>query len=197
MQTEFNDERFRRLTGNTGPDRVDHPGSSLETIFRRIHREQMLDLPILNPALEVEAVGFAPYCGHSLGILITPWFMKLMLLPGEAPWPELREGKSQYWRFPGGALKFVAEYDEQVGAYQACSLFSPMREFAGQEEACAAAQAILLGLFNEAASVSVAVSAPPSSSGPLAEMREAVAAPMSKRDFLRGSFLRRQREPRR
>lgn len=172
------------------PGRV---AASLEEIYRRIHLEQMLGLPILNPALEVEAVGFVAYRGHSLGILITPWFMKLMLLPGTASWPELRDGESQSWLFPGGALKFIAERNERLGSYQACSLFSPMNEFAGQEDARAAAQAVLQGLFSEAAPLEPAA-APVPPAGPLAEMREAVAAPMSKRDFLRGSFLGRPRE---
>ncbi len=180
------------MTEISTPDAVGRTGCSLEEIYRRIHREQMLGLPILNPALEVEAVGFAPYCGHRLGILVTPWFMKLMLWPGEeAPWPELREGESQSWQFPCGALKFVAERDEQAGSYHAFSLFSPMHEFAGQDEARAAAQAVLQGLFIEAAPAEPVPAAP---AGPLAEIREAVAAPMSKRDFLRGSFLGRRRE---
>lgn len=80
------------MSGNPEAERA---GNSLEEIYRRIHREKMLGLPILNPALEVEAVGFLPYCGHSLGMLITPWFMKLMLLPGEASCPG---GAPPAWR---------------------------------------------------------------------------------------------------
>ena len=36
---------------------------------------------MVNPALAVEAVGFRPWGEHWLGILITPWFMNLVLMP--------------------------------------------------------------------------------------------------------------------
>lgn len=175
-----------------------HPGPLLEEIYRKIHREHMLGLPILNPDLAVEAVGFVPFRGLWLGIMVTPWFMNLMLLTGTALCPVLADGESQSWQFPGGALKFYAGFEAEVGSCQVCSLLSPMREFANQEEARSAAQAVLNGLFTELVSVEpdpVPVHTQPA--GPLAEMRVAVAAPMTKRDFLRGSFLPgRQREPR-
>ena len=38
----------------------------------------------VNPAVEVEAVGFAPWDAHWLGVMVTPWFMNLMLLPRDA-----------------------------------------------------------------------------------------------------------------
>lgn len=166
------------------------PGPSLEEAYRKIHREHMLGLPILNPDLEVEAVGFVPFRGLWAGILITPWFMKLMLLSGTEACPVLAEGESQSWLFPGGALKFYAGFEAETGSCQACSLFSPMREFSSQDEARAAAQAVMEGLFTESASVEPEPApAPTRPAGPLAEMRAAVAAPMTKRDFLRGSFL--------
>jgi [NiFe] hydrogenase assembly HybE family chaperone len=176
-----------------------HPGHLLEETYRKIHREHMLGLPILNPDLEVEAVDFVPFRGLWLGVLVTPWFMNLMLLSGTVICPVLAEGESQSWQFPGGTLKFYAGFEAEAGSCQVCSLVSPMREFANQEQARAAAQAVLNGLFTEIVSVKpeppVPVQTQPA--GPLAEMRAAVAAPMSKRDFLRGSFLPgRQREHR-
>lgn len=165
------------------------PGPLLEEAYRKIHRERMLGLPILNPDLEVEAVGFVPFRGLWAGILITPWFMKLMLLPGTEACPVLAEGEGQTWLFPGGALKFYAGFEAEAGSCQACSLFSPMREFSSQDEARAAAQAVMEGLFTEGVSVEPEPPAPTQPAGPLAEMRAAVAAPMTKRDFLRGNFL--------
>ncbi len=41
---------------------------------------RMRGLPIVNPALAVEAVGFAPWEGHWLGVMVTPWFINLTLL---------------------------------------------------------------------------------------------------------------------
>ena len=164
------------------------PAPLLEEIYRKIHQEHMLGLPVLNANLEVEAVGFTPFQGFWLGILITPWFMNLMLLSRTESCPVLAEGESQSWLFPSGKLKFHGDFETGVGAYQACSLFSPMGEFANQGEARAAAQAVMSGLFTEA----IVVEPEPEQKqpvGPLAEMRAAVAAPMSKRDFLRGVFL--------
>ena len=56
-----------------------------------IYRERMQGLPIVNPELSVEAVGFEPFEAHELGVLISPWFMNLVLLPAdEALFDELR-----------------------------------------------------------------------------------------------------------
>ena len=41
----------------------------------------MAGVPMLNPALRVQAVGFRHWQSHWLGVLVTPWFMNLMLLP--------------------------------------------------------------------------------------------------------------------
>lgn len=176
---------------NSGSVEAIHPGPMLEEIYRKIHCEHMLGLPILNPDLEVEAVGFVQFHGLWVGILITQWFMNLMLLSGTAMCPVLAEGVSQSWLFPGGVLKFCAGFEAEAGSSQVCSLFSPMREFANQEEARSAAQAVLNGLFTEAVNIEpeppVPVQTQPA--GPLAEMCAAVAAPMTKRDFLRGRFL--------
>jgi [NiFe] hydrogenase assembly HybE family chaperone len=165
-----------------------NPGNLLEKIYRKILLEQMLGLPILNADMEVEAVGFKPYCGLWLGVLITPWFMDLMLLSGTELCPTLDEGKKQSWTFPAGTLKFYGGNETELGSYQACSLISPMRQFTNQEEARTAAKTIMDGLFVEV------VNAEPEPkktqpNGPLAEMQATVSAPMSKRDFLRGSFL--------
>ena len=61
--------------------------------FRRVHIERMQGMPILNPALEVQAVGFRELEEHLLGVLITPWFMNLVLLPGNDEWSEREQGK--------------------------------------------------------------------------------------------------------
>jgi [NiFe] hydrogenase assembly HybE family chaperone len=167
---------------------VANPAPLLEEIYRKIQREHMQGLPILNPYLEVEAVGFIPFKGLWLGILITPWFMNLMLLSGAEPCPILAEGKFQAWQFPSGILKFNGGFESELGAYQACSIFAVMGEFSNQEQARTAAQTVLHDLF----SAQVKIDSEPEQTqpvGPLAEIKAAIAAPMSKRDFLRGSFL--------
>jgi len=124
----------------------------LEQRFIRIERERMQDMPMLNPALQVRAVGFRRWQGHSLGILITPWFMNLVLCRME-PEPDsdspARVGDSQRQAFPSGSYLFTAAIDEQLGSYQTCSLFSPMHEFADQQTAVEVAEAIIDALMDD------------------------------------------------
>jgi len=125
--------------------------SGLEQVYRRIQRERMAGLPLLNPALEVEAVGFQSWNGHCLGVLITPWFMNLFLLASEGDdWAEMQPGTKQLHQLPSGPYEFVVGEEEGIGRYQACSLFSPMFEFQDHETAVATAEAVMQGLMDEA-----------------------------------------------
>jgi [NiFe] hydrogenase assembly HybE family chaperone len=159
-----------------------NPSAALETTFRHIHRHHMQDMPMVNPALQVEAVGFRPWNEHWLGILITPWFMNLMLLPRVlAAWQPIGERESRHYVFPAGVFEFIGSRDAALGDYQACSLFSPMFEFATQAGAHDTAVAALAALFDpatrEAGEVQRHVPAAP----------PAAARPVSKRDFLFGA----------
>ena len=51
-------------------------------MFSRIQAERMADVPLLNPALTVETVGFRLWQDSWLGVLITPWSMNLLALAG-------------------------------------------------------------------------------------------------------------------
>lgn len=122
----------------------------LEAHFSRVERESMRGLPLLNPALQVQAVGFQAWQGYCLGVLITPWFMNLMLLPKEGDdWQEGRVGDKRLYQFPSGPYEFILGEDATIGRYQMCSLFSPMFEFADQESAVATAEAVMLALMDE------------------------------------------------
>jgi [NiFe] hydrogenase assembly HybE family chaperone len=110
--------------------------------------------------------------------------MNLMLLPREAAaWQSIVPGDKRAYRFPAGVYDFVSGREDAIGEYQACSLFSPMFEFADHASARLTAEAALWALFD--AANGEAASAPPA--GP---------APMSKREFLRGAILGGDREPR-
>lgn len=158
------------------------PARALESAFRRILRTQMQDMPMVNAALSVEAVGFRPWEDHWLGILITPWFMNLWLMPRVAArWQPIGERETRHYVFPAGVFEFIGGRDPALGDYQACSLFSPMFEFADPANAHDTALAALDALFDggsreagEAAVETPTHLAPP-------------ARPVSKRDFLFGS----------
>ena len=122
----------------------------LEKIFSRIASERMVGVPILNPVLQVKAVGFRQWQGHCLGVLITPWFMNLMLLQDEGDdWEDTRVGAKRLHILPSGPYEFIVGEEEGIGRYQTCSLFSPMFEFADQAAAEATAEAVMLALMDE------------------------------------------------
>ncbi len=121
----------------------------LEAAFREIHTAQMRGLPIVNDALAVKAVGFRRHGERWLGALVTPWFLNLVLLPGEGDdWSGLVPGAKELIEFPSGRYEFVHANRKGVGAYKACSLFSPMFEFASMLQATETASAALVSLFD-------------------------------------------------
>ena len=157
---------------------------------------RMAGLAFVNPALEVEAVGFAPWDGHWLGVLVTPWCMNLILAPRDpAHWPRVAQGACRRYRFPAGDFDFIGAHDIAAGEYQMCSLFSPAQEFADQPTARLVAQLARAALFDAANAESHALpvgdlSPSPDQdgarTGPIATLQAGLDAPMSKRDFLRG-----------
>lgn len=163
---------------------AENPGPLLERAFGRIERERMRDVPILNSALRVEAVGFRPFQGHWIGVLVTPWFLNALVLPGSgAAWPARRVGDAHAWALPIGNCEFIAGYEEEIGEYHLCSLMSPVLQLEDQEAARIAARAALDTLL-----------APPAPkeepAGPLKKLEENVEKPMSKREFLSGRVFR-------
>ncbi len=123
--------------------------SRLQGLYRHIERHRMSGVPILNPALRVKAVGFRPWNGYQLGVLITPWFMNLVLL-GEGDAGDLdrrRVGEKVPHRFPSGRYEFIVAEEATLGRYQVCSLFSPMQAFDSQALAEETAQEVMSGLM--------------------------------------------------
>ena len=178
------------------------PADALERVFRTVLQRQMLDMPMVNPALSVEAVGFQPWHEHWLGILITPWFMNLMLLPRvSANWQPIAERESRHYVFPAGVFEFIGGRDPVLGDYQACSLFSPMFEFADQAGAHATAAAALAALFDVASRDrgEVAALQPADRAAQGDVLPGAVPAPaarvLSKREFLFRPAARADRGP--
>ncbi len=95
-----------------------NPAARIEAAFRAIAAERMRGLPFVNEALEVEAIGFAPWDAHWLGCLITPWCMNLVLLPRDpAAWPSVAAGDKVAYRFPAGVYEFVAGREQAIGEF--------------------------------------------------------------------------------
>ncbi len=149
------------------------PAYLLESVFRDIQEQRMQDLPVVNRALHVESVGFRLWNGNWLGVLVTPWFMSVLLLPGdEGSWPDLDTGGSTRLKMPHGELLFMASEEERIGPYLACSLASPVHNFADQATIVETAREALRMLMMPAVAV---------------EGGEKGGVRMSRRAFLRGS----------
>jgi [NiFe] hydrogenase assembly HybE family chaperone len=125
------------------------PAAELETVFCRIARTRMAGLPICNPSLSVEALGFRRGAeGQWVGAMVTPWAINLLCLPGDpAVWPAVAAGGRQDWRFPSGGYEFTVAEEDSLGCYHLCSLFSPALEFESHEAARLTALAAIHVLF--------------------------------------------------
>jgi [NiFe] hydrogenase assembly HybE family chaperone len=183
--------------------------AALEAAFIRIQCERMADVPLLNPDLAVQAVGFRDWEGYCLGVLITPWFMNLMLFPEDGTdWSGLPSGTRINHVFPSGNYAFIHGEEEGIGHYQMCSLFSPVFEFQTQEAAVATAKAVMEGLMDKANRAEIPTQlqeirkirggedgAPgvdaiaEGEAGQRPTLTERITQPMSRRDILRGAFL--------
>lgn len=131
--------------------RLDELTAFLVADFREIWHSKMRDVPMVNKLLSVEAVGFHMVEGRPLGVLISPWFMNLIQLPGEdEDWSELEAGAKELISFPSGEYEFIHNTREMIGGYKACSLFSPMGNFNSQMQAQEVARAVMVALFDEA-----------------------------------------------
>ena len=119
--------------------------------FRRVDAG-MRDLPIYNDKVAIEAIGFRPFGDDALlGVVLTPWFMNLIMLPIEPVPMDMAEiGKTVPVELPAGQRTFVVGGDETVGLYKAHSLHSPVLNFTLPGQARAEAQRMLALLMTPA-----------------------------------------------
>ncbi|HMV05088.1 MAG TPA: [NiFe]-hydrogenase assembly chaperone HybE [Accumulibacter sp.] len=180
------------------------PAPRLTTMYRRIWFETMHEMPFVNAALSVEALGFHRWqpddstttgpaatppdarstpaaqtpAGDWIGAVITPWFINLFVLPGGGTlWSDRPRGERCLLEFPIGPLEFIADHDPaaEIPKFQYCPLFAPPSEFSSQTAARAAALAALAAMF-----------APPPG------VRRSAAASLSKKsESSRRAFFRR------
>jgi [NiFe] hydrogenase assembly HybE family chaperone len=113
---------------------------SLVDFYRHVQTERMQGIPLLNPALCVEAVGFewAGGTGETTepvaeGVLITPWFMSLLRLPAVNLPHGNRVGRKAVHGFGSERFDFLGVHDPAVGYHETCALFSPMNGFPSQD----------------------------------------------------------------
>ena len=126
----------------------DDPSIRIEASFRRIQAERMQDMPMLNPALSVAAIGFARSADGKewRGVLLTPWSLGLMLLPACADWPPVVEHARVFRQYASGNFAFLGNREDDLGDYLVCPLIHDMSQFADQTAAELTARACLIAL---------------------------------------------------
>lgn len=122
----------------------------LEQTFAHIAATRMAGVPVQNPVLHVQAIGFeddgSTQGAVLVGVLVTPWFMNLVRLPvtAEARALSVASPTAKAHRTLGvDRYEFIGAHEDALGAFEACSLFSPMFEFDNQITAVATAKEIL------------------------------------------------------
>ena len=165
--------------------RGENPAAILEPAFRQIAATRMAGVSLLNAALQVEAVGFRHWRDDWIGVLITPWFMSLICLPGpDASREPMSSGTRIDVALPAGDYEFLFAHEEALGHYLTSSLFSPMFEFADMAQAREVAEAVLVEVFKPA-ETQPPPPAPAASVGLTAKLEQ----PLSRRGFF-GALLR-------
>ena len=121
--------------------------SDLAARFREIHEQRMQGLPFLNAQLNVEAIEFREFQDFEIGVLITPWFVNLILLPGADVGSGIDQGHKINACFPSGDIEFTAAQDEVLGLYFSAVLFSTVANIPDQSTARDLATEVMKGLF--------------------------------------------------
>jgi [NiFe] hydrogenase assembly HybE family chaperone len=157
--------------------RGENPAARLEAAFRHIAETRMAGMAMANPALAVEAVGFRPWHGDWVGVLITPWSMNLVCLPGlDAAWEETSSGTDRDLELPSGTYGFLTAHEDALGPYLTSSLFSPMFGFADMGQAREVATAAMAEVFTP--------QAPRAPTPPPPGLSTKLEQPLSRRGFL-------------
>ncbi len=122
--------------------------NNLVAVYRDIVRPRMTGLPMYNAVLKAEAVGFRPHDGRLCGVLVTPWFMNLVLLPGKHDeWSGLASGTTFKVAFPSGEYPCMLSTPDDIAPHLSLPLFTTVKGFADQEAACRVARELLLNLY--------------------------------------------------
>ncbi|MER2566978.1 MAG: [NiFe]-hydrogenase assembly chaperone HybE [Myxococcaceae bacterium] len=107
---------------------------------------EMAELPIVNPRLSVDALGFREWNGGHAGIVVTPWFMNVVIVLPEGS-QVVEPGTRVARQFPAGQLEFVTSVIDGVGPIEGCSLISPMGQFRDMPHALEVARDAASALF--------------------------------------------------
>lgn len=168
--TAAHDEISTAASHDAGAEVV---AARLEAIYRAIGERSMRDLPVYNPALRVEAVGFRRDGDRVVGVLATPWFMNLVVtaVPGGPPLPARPKGAEVTHVLPGGEFACVVGEIDGFGRLDGASLFSPMFDFDDPAVVRAVAEAAIAEVTTAPEPEPASTPAPPPADGPRLDRR--------------------------
>ncbi|MER2539014.1 MAG: [NiFe]-hydrogenase assembly chaperone HybE [Azonexus sp.] len=107
------------------------PGPLLEAHFQQLWEESVADTRQTNPALQVKVIGFVRCEGDWVGVMVTPWFIHLLLLPGGGTlWGDIPDGQRRYLDLPGSTYYFTATEAPGIGPYQYTALLDNINQVA-------------------------------------------------------------------
>lgn len=104
-------------------------------------------LPIYNPTLAVEAIGFREFQGRQAGVIVTPWFMNLTVIPSADDRATWSANDTVRLAFPSGEYDFMLQDLHGFGLVGTCALFAEMHDFTDHEAAQTAAASVADALF--------------------------------------------------
>ena len=115
--------------------------------FTHIANTAMRDLPIYNHALRVDAIGFEATTEGWLGVLITPWFINVVLLPVRRVEATVPLGSKVTHDLVSGEHEFSVGEDDELGRYDFLTLASPTLKYKSHQAAREVAQKALAKLL--------------------------------------------------
>jgi [NiFe] hydrogenase assembly HybE family chaperone len=166
------------VTRCTIPPHEENPGELVARCFRE-HTEP--EGPV-NSLLNCTGVGFARCQGDWLGVVITPWCMDLVLLPGGGTlWGDIPAGQRRYVELPLGAVAFTAAEDPQLGHYQHAPLVATVASLPDMATATRLANQAMRGICGDGVPATV----PPSELSDASADSTSAPETHSRRGFLR------------
>ena len=106
---------------------AESPAVFFEEGMRRIARERMQGLPIVNPKIDVHAVDFRRWGNDWIGVMVTPWSIAAVYICGVAEsWVKVPVGKVRLIELPAGDFPFISVEDPILGRFLSLPLKSPV-----------------------------------------------------------------------
>jgi len=153
----------------SAPRHLEDPSALLEHHFLQIR-----DAPPGNVLLSCAAVDFARCRGDWIGVVVTPWFINVFLLPGGGDlWGDIPAGQRRYVDLPSGTVAFTAAEDPFIGPYQYSPLVEPVSAVPDMAAALNIAHEVMRGIF------------PQPTGAPEVAQRESVVPVSTRRAFFR------------